>query len=161
MTEEDKENEDKNQENEKEESKAKSVSIKGIRLDLYRRINSLAKEMGETIGEVTNDAYRLLASTMDGAVNVSKSFVDGARGSSVQVISNIDELTLTGKDIREFTKKVSFRNIKVLTLTDLDDQVLEEKVQGFIHIDELRIPKDIKKSMVLPKCNFVSKIVQS
>jgi len=158
MSENDENKNDKSEdENKKEE---KSVSIKGVRKDLYKRINALAKEMGQTIGEVTNDAYRLLSSTMDGAVNISKNFVEGARNSNLQIIANIDELTLKGEEIKEFSRKVSFRNIKVLTLTDIDDQTVESKIHGFVDIDELRIPKELKKSIILPKCSFVSKIVQ-
>ena len=55
MIEENKENETTN---ENENVVRKTISIKGVSADLYRKIQKLSNETGKTIGQVTDDAYR-------------------------------------------------------------------------------------------------------
>ena len=76
--------------NSSEEKKdSKNVSVKGISKDIYRKILQLARDTGKSVGDLTNDAYKALLSTADGAVEVSRTFVQSARESKVQIISNI------------------------------------------------------------------------
>ena len=55
--------------------------------DIYRKILQLARDTGKSVGDLTNDAYKALLSTADGAVEVSRTFVQSARESKVQIIS--------------------------------------------------------------------------
>ncbi len=143
-----------------EKSERRNVSIKGVSKDLYKRINEIAHDTGKTVGEITNDAYKVFASTIDGARSVSKSFITGAWETGVQAIANLKELEITSEDLKDFKRKVLFRNIGKLVLKDVTTKDIEEKIQSFVHIDELVIPEDVKKSAVLTKCNYVSKITK-
>ncbi len=145
---------------EKSQGGSRNVSIKGVSKDLYKRINEIAHETGKTMGEITNDAYKVFASTLDGAKSVSKSFISGALETGAQVIANMKELEMTGDELKEFKKKVIFRNVDKLVLTEISNEDISKKVHSFVHVGELVIPKDIKKSVVLTKCTFVSKITQ-
>ncbi len=138
----------------------KSISIKGVSTDIYKRINEIARETGKTIGEITNEAFKFFVSTVDGARQVSKNFVDGISEMSIQTVSNFKELELNGKDLREFSRKVSFRNINRLVFKNIKDDDIRKYVDSFVHIEELVLPRDISKALVLQKCNFVSKITQ-
>ncbi len=142
------------------EEEQRNVSIKGVSKDLYQRINEIAHETGKTMGEITNDAYKVFASTIDGAKSVSKSFITGAWETGAQVIANLNELEISGDDLNDFKRKVLFRNIKKLIITEVNDEDIRKKVHSFVHIDELVIPENVKKATVLTKCTYVSKITQ-
>lgn len=143
-----------------DDQKSRNVSIKGVSKDLYKRVNEIAHETGKTMGEITNEAYRAFASTIDGAKTVSKNFISGAMEGSAQVIANLKELDISGKEMKDFKKKLLFRNIKKLTLKDVTDEDIVQKVHSFVHIDELVVPGTVKKATILTRCTFVSKITQ-
>lgn len=145
-------------EEKKEENR--NVSIKGVSRELYKRINEIAHDTGKTMGEITNDAYKVFASTIDGAKSVSKSFISGAKETGVQVIANLKELDMTGEDLRDFKRKVLFRNIDKLELKDVDTKDVEDTIQSFVHVGELIVPHGVKKAAILVRSNFVSKITQ-
>ncbi|MEM1613981.1 MAG: hypothetical protein QXP25_03665, partial [Thermoplasmatales archaeon] len=63
-------------EKKKEEDK-ESVSIKGIQKNLYERMKSLARETGRTVGEVTNDAYKIALSAASQTRKVGEEFFQG------------------------------------------------------------------------------------
>ena len=105
-----------------EKKDSKNVSVKGISKDIYRKILQLARDTGKSVGDLTNDAYKALLSTADGAVEVSRTFVQSARESKVQIISNIGELEMSGKEISDLKKKVSFRGMKKLVITDISNE---------------------------------------
>ena len=65
------------EENENEESK-QNISVKGVRKDIYGRIMKLTRDTGQTLGEITNEAYRTFLSGVEGAKHLSKNFIDGA-----------------------------------------------------------------------------------
>lgn len=163
-----KENEDKKDkkgneektEDKKGEYEEKNVSVKGVRDDLYKRVVNLARETGATIGELTNQAYKALLGSVEVARDVSVSLVDGARKSMIQTVGNMGELEITGEEIKQMEKKVAFRNIKNLTITDISDKDFVSMVHSIHSVNVLTIPKDLKKSTVLPKCSFVDKLVQ-
>ncbi len=139
---------------------SKNVSVKGISKDIYRKILQLARDTGKSVGDLTNDAYKALLSTADGALEVSKTFVQSARESKVQVISNIGELEISGKEISDLKKRVSFRGMKKLVITDISDEDFASKIQSIHNVDLLIVPKNVSKATVITKCSFVEKIEQ-
>lgn len=147
------------EENEQAEEN-RNVSIKGVSKDLYKRINEIAHDTGKTMGEITNEAYKVFASTLDGAKTVSKSFISGAWETGVQIIVNLKELEISGDELKDFKRKVLFRNINRLVLQDVTDEDIQKRIHSFVHIDELVVPRSIKKAVVLTKCTYVSRITQ-
>lgn len=87
-----------------------------------------------------------------------KSFVQGFEDAKkdVVVISDVEESSVTKKEILQVGKPISFRNIKKLTL-NIDQEVLSY-VDSIIGVDELVIPPTINKITFLQKCKFMKKI---
>ena len=152
--------EKKEEEKEEEESEKKSVSIKGVRADIYNRMMGMAKDTGRTLGELTNDAYRSFIATVEGAKNVSKSFLEGAGSAMPRTIENIKTLEITREDLEEIKHKVSFRNINELIFKDVDDETFEKYVVSIVGVKKLMIPAKMKKSKVLLRSSFVDEIIQ-
>lgn len=152
--------EEKGEEQDSQKVENRNVSIKGVSRELYKRVNEIAHETGKTVGEITNDAYKVFASTIDGARSVSKSFITGALETGFQVVANLKELEISGEDLKDFKRKVIFRNIDKLELKDVTTKDIEEKVQGFVRIGELKIPHDVRKAAILTRADYVSKIIQ-
>ncbi len=136
----------------------KNVSVKGVQKTLYRRILDLASETGRTVGELTNDAYKALLSTASGAKEISQHLVEGAKQASIQSIDNITELEITGPELKEMKRKVSFNHIKKLEISDISDEDFCSIVAGIHNVDELTVSSKVKKASVLKVCSFVNKI---
>ncbi len=149
-------------ENKKEDEQTEkiSISVKGVRDDIYRRVSQVAKETGKTVGEITNDAYRTFLGGIENVRNISQSFVDGAKSVVPRYIDNFKNLEITGKDLRDFGQKVSFRNIEELTFTDVSEEDFERYVAYIDGVKVLKIPKTIRKATAIKKSTFVDKIEQ-
>lgn len=136
----------------------KNVSVKGVQKGLYQRVLNLAKETGKSVGELTNDAYKALLMTATGAKEFSQHFVEGAKQVSVQSIDNITELEITGPELKDLKRKVSFNHIKQLKISDITDAEFSSIVVGVHNVEELTVSKQVKKTSVLKVCSFVNKI---
>ncbi len=136
----------------------KTISVKGVERSLYENLKELSALTGRTLGELTNEAYRLLLSTLEGAKELSKAFVEGLRAPDVATISDLEELEVTGDELRKLGKKASFKNIKRLTLRDLTDEIVDELVYGIQSVDHLLVPKGITKLKLLAKCRGIKKL---
>ncbi|AKA49067.1 hypothetical protein IX51_08100 [uncultured archaeon] len=158
MDEEVRNNEEK--EEERVEGEKKSVSIKGVKKDVYNRMIQMARDSGRTLGELTNDAYRTFIGTIDGAKNVSQSFVEGTKASRITAIENIRNLTLTSRDLEEIGHRVDLRNIDDLDLSDVDDETFDKYIHQITGIKNLSISSELKKSKVLLKARFIDNIIQ-
>lgn len=152
--------EEKTETGEQENSEKRNVSIKGVKKDVYKRMMHLARDTGKTLGELTNDAYRTFIGTIDGARNVSQSFVEGTKSSRVTVIENIRNLSLSLEDLQEIGHKVDLRNIDDLELTDIDGEAFDKYVSSITGIKNLTIPASLKKAKVLMKARFIDNIIQ-
>ena len=106
------------EETENEETK-QNISVKGVRKDIYGRILKLTRDTGQTLGEITNEAYRTFLSGVEGAKHLSKNFIEGATKGSVKYIENIKTLTINGEDLAEISTKIVFRNIDTLIFEDI------------------------------------------
>ncbi len=146
-----------NNSNEKEENE-KTVTIKGVRTDLFKKVKDMAYQSGKTIGEITNRAYETLLSSAQGLNEISKSFQKGIQESNSLLISSLDELTVDAKEIVSEGKKVVFRNIRKLTLTSLDDTVIERYITGIYDVDELNVSGNFSKIKFLSKCTNIKKL---
>ncbi len=138
-----------------------TISVKGVKKDLYEKIKKIARETGKTMGEVTNDAYRLFVSTANSVVETGEQFIEGLKESNTFVISDINNLELSGDEIRKINKRISFRDIENLKLKDVTESDIENYIASFINIKRLEIPSNINKLKILEKSRFLGEIVQS
>ncbi|WP_010916859.1 hypothetical protein [Thermoplasma volcanium] len=147
-------------ETKEEETKKITISVKGIRDDLYKNVTDLAKHTGKTIGEITNDAYRTFIGSIEGIRNISQNFVEGAKSALPRYIDNFKKLEVTAEDLKDFGQKVAFRNIDELTFKNVTDEDIQKYVAFIDGVKILRIPKTVKKSTIIRISTFVDEIVQ-
>ena len=103
-----KENNENESTEEDEQIVRKTISIKGVSADLYKRIQKISNDTGKTIGQVTDEAYRSFMGTVENAKRLSNDFVKGMKEGSSQYIENIKELEITGDDLKEIDRKIIF-----------------------------------------------------
>lgn len=145
-------------ENNEEKEKEKTVTIKGIKEDLFKKVKDLAYYSGKTIGDLTNKAYELLLNSVQGINEVSKSFQLGLQQAGAITIGPIEELSIDAKEIAEEGKKVIFRDIKKLTITSVTNEILDKYIEGIYNVDELTVTGSYSKIKVLSKCSNVKKV---
>jgi len=138
----------------------KTISIKGVSADLYKRVQKLSSDTGKTIGQVTDDAYKSFMGSVENAKHISDGFMKGIKEGSSQFIENIKELEITGNDLEEIGRKIIFKNIDSLTFKDIDNETFDKYVNSIIMVKTVVIPKNLSKAKILLKGNFIDKIVQ-
>lgn len=151
--------EEKSEDNDESVEK-RSVTIKGIRNDLYKRMKELAYDTGKTLGDVTNDAYLAMESTADGLLDMSRNFQMGLTNGGSKVLGHMNELELTGKEIADANKRILIRNVKKLTLKDIDNQTATKYIFSIRDVDELVIPQGLSKVELLSRCANIGKVIQ-
>ncbi len=144
-------------ENENEESK-QNISVKGVRKDIYGRIMKLTRDTGQTLGEITNEAYRTFLSGVEGAKHLSKNFIDGATKGSVKYIENIKTLTINGEDLAEISTKIVFRNIDTLIFEDISTEDVTKHVESLSNVKVIVIPKSVSKASILLRSTLIDEI---
>ncbi|WP_337860006.1 hypothetical protein [Ferroplasma sp.] len=145
---------------EDEEVIRKTISIKGVSADIYKRIQKLSSDTGKTIGQVTDDAYKSFMGTVENTKHLSEGFMKGVKEGSSQFIENIKELEITGDDLKEIGRKVIFKNIESLTFKDIDNETFDKYVNAIVMVKTVTIPKNLSKAKILVKGNFIDKIIQ-
>ena len=151
----------------------KTITVRGVDGELYKRIVNFARESGKTVGEVMNQAMSTFLSItgkagekIDDAIYKAKetgrAFIEGFNESrkDILVVSDMVELTANKNEIISAGKPISFRNIKRLVLEDIDEQTFDNYIDSIINVDELVIPRSLNKFKVLQKCRFVKSITQ-
>ena len=148
---------------EKEENKEKIITIRGIDKDLYKRALVIARKSGKTVGEVINSSLKMLISsigtTSNVVSNILNEFQKGVKLATSIIISNLDELTITKKDLENIDKPIILSSIKRIVIdNDIPFDLFNSKVQSISDCDELVIPDNYPKLSVLSKCKFVKKV---
>jgi len=136
-----------------------TISVKGVKKDLYEKIKEAARESGKTIGEITNEAYRLFVSTTSGVIETGEQFVQGIKESQSMVISNIENIDITGQEIKSYGKKISFRNIGTLKIKEISEKDFEDYITSITNVKRLEIPKELNRLKVLERSKFIGEIV--
>ncbi|MEM0139485.1 MAG: hypothetical protein QXZ44_02595 [Ferroplasma sp.] len=154
------ENRENEENSEDEKVNRKTISIKGVSVDLYKKIQQMSNDTGKTIGQVTDEAYRAFTGSIENAKHISDSFVKGLKEGSSHIIENIKELEITGDDLKELNRKIIFKNIDELTFKNIDNETFDKYVNSIIMVKVVSIPKSLSKAKVLMKGNFIDKIVQ-
>ncbi len=142
---------------ENEESK-QNISVKGVRKDIYGKILKLTRDTGQTLGEITNEAYRTFLSGVEGAKHLSKNFIDGATKGSVKYIENIKTLTINGEDLAEISTKIVFRNIDTLIFEDISTEDVTKHVESLSNVKVIVIPKSVSKASILLRSTLIDEI---
>lgn len=156
-----------------EERKGKIViAVRGVDEDLYRRVSALAKETGRTIGELVNESMKLLLSAANTALEkgkeltgttvvLARTFGEGLKEGfkDALVISDVEELNLSKKDLEEVPKPVVLKNVKKLIIEDdVPYELFKSKVLSITFCDEVVIPSNYPKLEVLSICRMVKKL---
>ncbi len=150
----------------------RTVTIRGVDGELYDRVTALAREMGKTVGEVVNEALRLVLAVADrtistargvtqGVVGIGRALVEGVKEGvqNVVEISDIEELEISREDLESSEAPILFRNIKKLVFSDdITLDLIESKIYSIVMCDEIIIPRTIPKIELLKKCRFVKRI---
>ncbi len=153
-----------------EEERRKTVSIRGVDEEVYGKLVATAKSLGKSIGEAATEAFKLFILTVDAASKsldeaISKSkevgnaLVEGIKEEMAVTVGNIDELTITKKDLEAAGRKVIFRNVRKLVFAeDVNLNTFNKYVDSIIMCDELVLPSSIPKLSALSKCRYVKKV---
>ncbi len=163
-----------------EGSREKVYTIRGLDSDLYERFTKTAKELGVTVGDLMNMAMSNLLVTLeaskDSAQKLSNAIskltekLKAAQSSAFRtvissiadfdLISDIDELTVTRADLESLDKPVVFSNIKRLVFAnDVDWNLINSKVRSIKVVNELVVPKGVPVLQLAKKCQLVKRIV--
>ncbi len=140
------------------EGEKQNISVKGVRKDIYTKVLKLTRDTGQTLGEITNEAYRTFLSGIDGAKHLSKNFIEGATKSQVKYVENIKSLTLEKNDLKEFPGKIAFRNMDLLVLSDLTTEDVENHIATISNVKVVKIPGTVSKASILLRSSFVDEI---
>ncbi len=143
----------------KDNGKGESITIKGVQKNTYDRVKELARETGRTIGEITNESYKIFIATAHETKKAGEELIKGLKESVSQTIENIKTVEITGEELRVNNRKVTFRNIDHLVLKELSENDFENYVASLINIKKLEVPKEIPKLKVLDRSRFIDNII--
>jgi hypothetical protein len=162
------------------EEKAKVYTIRGLDPELYERFSRTAKELGVTVGDLMNMAMSNLLVTLEASKDVGQRVssalsrildkIKEAQAAAMKtvvgavadfdLISDIDELTVTKADLQAAERPIVFSNIKRLVFApDVDWETLNSKVRSIKVVNELVVPKGVPVLQLARKCQLVRKIV--
>ena len=140
-----------------ESSERKTVTIRGLSVDIYNRISRLAREMGVTVGEIVNEALRRYITTLE---NASRTIDNLVRSGDVVVISGISSLTVTKADLESLDKPVVFRDMDELVFADdVTNDLIKNKVAKIVNVNTVYVPKTVSTLLIASKSELVRKIV--
>ena len=165
---------------EEEKEKGRTYTIRGLDPELYERFSRTAKELGVTVGDLMNTAMSNLLVTLEASKDVGQRLSDAlsrvlaklkeAQTSAVKsvvsavadfdLITGIDELTVTKADLQAAERPIVFSNIKRLVFAqDVDWETLSSKVRSIKMVNEVVVPKGIPVLQLAKRCQFVRRIV--
>lgn len=140
------------------------ITIRGIDRDLYKNVVKLARETGRTIGEVVNEALRLVVGLTGATKEIGREFIEGAKESGRRAIEvgGLEELTVSREDLEDIEGEVVFKNIKILRLSpDIPFELFNRKVKAVILCDEVVLPATYPKLKALTKFKLVKRVSTS
>lgn len=143
----------------KEESgDTENISIKGVQKRLYDRVKGLATETGRTVGEITNDAFKVLLAAAGETKKVGEEFIQAVKDAKSVSVQDLKSIEILGSELTNNGKKVSFRNIENLSFRDVTEQEFDRYVESIVNVRNLEIPKGVSKFKVLEKSKYVDSI---
>jgi len=152
----------------RQERRFGQITVRGVDRSLYRRMSRLARRMGVNVGTLLNQSMELFLSMFphDGesplpgrALGISAEFMRGFLEGLGHVVEDIDELTLTRRDLLEADRELVLLRIKRLEFTDdVDEETFRSRVRGIYRCGEVVIPEGLPKVLVLSVCRGVGKV---
>ena len=140
-----------------EGSEKKTVTIRGLSIDIYDRISRLARETGTTIGEIVNEALRRYIATLE---NISRTIDNMIKAGDVVVVSGVSSLTVTRADLEALDKPVIFKDMDELIFADdVNNDIIKNKVAKIVNVNTVYVPKSVSTLLIASKSEFVKKIV--
>jgi len=142
--------------------KKKTVTIRNIDEELYAKASALAKSIGESVGEIINEALRAFLSIAEGSIEFAQKVREGVEATvKITTVSDLEELTVTSKDLEEIEGRVKFRNIRKLVIDNsVTWELFDKKIASIVFVDKVVLPKHIPKLKALSKMKLVKKIEQ-
>ena len=144
------------EQNEKEDTG--NVSIKGVQKRLYDRVKNLARETGKTVGDITNDAFKVVLAAAGETKKVGEEFIQAVRDSKSTYVQDLNAIEITGSELAKNNKKVNFKNIQNLTFKDVTETDFDNYVESIVNVKNLEIPKGISKFMILERVKYVDSL---
>jgi hypothetical protein len=105
------------------------TAIRGLETELYNKILAKAKETGKNVSDLMNDAMR--------------SYLNQVQGASTVFGENMDNVTVTKKDLTDLGK-VAFKKVMNLKFAkDIDKEVFENNVLSIEDCDNVQVPEPL------------------
>ncbi len=139
-------------------SDTENISIKGVQKKLYNRVKGLATDTGRTVGEITNDAFKVLLAAAGETKKVGEEFIQAVRDSKSANVQDLKSIEITGPELVKNNKKVSFRNIENLVFRDMTESDFDSYIESIVNVKNLEVPKGVSKFKVLEKAKYVDNI---
>jgi hypothetical protein len=139
-------------------SDTENISIKGVQKKLYNRVKGLATDTGRTVGEITNDAFKVLLAAAGETKKVGEEFIQAVRDSKSANVQDLKSIEITGPELIKNNKKVSFRNIENLAFRDMTESDFDSYIESIVNVKNLEVPKGVSKFKVLEKAKYVDNI---
>ncbi len=139
----------------------KIITIRGISTPIYERALKLARELGITIGELVNEALRRYILTLEAIHKAIENQIESlAKSGDVIVVSGVDSIVVSKRDLELTPKKVVFKDIRELIFADdVTEDVFKEKVYEIVKVDKVVVPKSLSVLLVASKCRLVHRIL--
>ncbi len=153
------------------ERNIKIYAIRGLDPEIYAKFSSMAKEIGRNIGELMNEAMKILIETVEVGKEIGRAGVKATvttvkdigsavrEAADVEIISGVKELEVSREDLEALEKPAIFTSMSRLEFSDdVTLDLFNEKVKAIKLVDEVVIPKHIPKIAVVKKCSLVNRV---
>lgn len=118
----------------------KSVAIRGLDLDLYKEIFTLAKKEGKRVSDIVNTALRDFLNNNDKMENIN------SNNENVFILRNFGEISLSKFDILSLRKEVGQfiieNNGKIIFEKDIDKETINYIEKIIINEGIVEVPKE-------------------
>ncbi len=144
-----------------ETTERKTITIRGVDQCVYERALRLARELGLTVGDIINEALRRFIASIESAKRAIETHIEMlTRSGDIVIISSVDTLVVTRKDLESIPKKVVFKDIKELIFgDDVTEDIFREKVYEIVSVNRVVVPRTLSTLLVASRCRYVHKIV--
>ncbi|RLG51171.1 MAG: hypothetical protein DRN96_05950 [Thermoproteota archaeon] len=143
-----------------------AVTIKGVSREVYSRISELAKLTGKSIGEITNQAFRLylaLAEAQSKALSaiggMLKEVGVALEKTGAVFMRDIEHLEVDAELLEESDRPIVFVGIgRLVFKPDVTGELFERKVAGIFSCGVVEVPEGLSRLLVLRRSRFVKRV---
>ena len=157
------------EENRSARGRFSQITIRGVDRTLYGRLSKLARRMGVNVGTLINQSMELFLSMIpqdggprlpQGPLNLSAEFMRGFLEGLGHVIEDVEELTMSRRDLLEADRELVFVRVGRLEFEDdVDRETFRSRVRAIYHCKEVVIPETLPKVLVLSVSRGIGRIV--